>query len=308
MSKDINSQFDYSIYNLIRFLWGRRAWIIAISLSLTLLAALWSLSVANTYKSETVLSPTEEAVGAGLNNIAGQLGGLASLAGLSVGGETTDQVTVALEIIKSRQFIAGFVKKLNIKAELFAVESWDRESDTLSFNPDIYDPASKSWTREPLNGRPSEPTDLEVHERFLELLEVERDAKTGMVKVAVEFYSPALSKFWLESLVAQVNREMRLRELETTRENIEYLEEQITKINDVEMRTVFFQLIQEQTKNLMLAEVRTDFVFSTIDPAFVPELKYAPKRALICLLVAFLSGFLVVVWFTLLYLLSPREA
>ena len=307
MSSSAQQQLDYSIYNLFKYLWQKKVWLIAIPFVISVITAFWTLSIANTYRSETVLSPTEEAVGGGIGNAAGQLGGLASLAGISVGGESTDQVTVALEIMRSRQFLADFVRNLNIKPQLFAATEWDRDTNTLVLNENMYDKATNTWLRVPEHGRPAEPTDLEVHEKFLQMLEIDKDGRSGLVTIALEFYSPVLAKEWLHALVAQVNREMRIRELESTKQNIEYLENQLQKIRDIEMRSVFFQLIQEQTKMLMLAEVRTDFVFSTIDPAFVPELKNAPRRALICIFAGFLSGFLTLSFFIISFLVVPRS-
>ena len=51
-------------------------------------------------------------------------------------------------------------------------------------------------------------------------------------------------------------------------------------------------MIEEQAKVIMLAEVREEYVFKTIDPAIIPELKFKPKRALVCLLITFLGGVL----------------
>ena len=59
-----------------------------------------------------------------------------------------------------------------------------------------------------------------------------------------------------------------------------------------EMQKIFFQLIEEQTKTIMLAEVREEYVFKTVDPAVVPEEKSKPKRALICILSVLLGGML----------------
>ena len=42
----------------------------------------------------------------------------------------------------------------------------------------------------------------------------------------------------------------------------------------------------------MLAQVRPEYVFKTIDPAVVPEEKSEPKRALICVLGTLLGGML----------------
>jgi uncharacterized protein involved in exopolysaccharide biosynthesis len=54
-------------------------------------------------------------------------------------------------------------------------------------------------------------------------------------------------------------------------------------------------LIQSQTETVMLAEVRQEYVFKTIDPAVAPEEKSKPSRALICVLGTLLGGMLGVV-------------
>ena len=58
------------------------------------------------------------------------------------------------------------------------------------------------------------------------------------------------------------------------------------------METVFYQLIEEQTKNMMLTMVKKEYVFKTIDPAQVPDTKARPKRALIVVLGTMLGGVL----------------
>lgn len=58
------------------------------------------------------------------------------------------------------------------------------------------------------------------------------------------------------------------------------------------MQTVFYQLIEEQTKTIMLAEVSKEYVLKTIDPANAPEEKAKPKRALIVVLGTMLGGIL----------------
>ncbi len=58
------------------------------------------------------------------------------------------------------------------------------------------------------------------------------------------------------------------------------------------MQTVFYKLIEEQTKTQMLAEVNQEYVFKTLDPAVVPEEKAKPKRALMVVLGGILGGML----------------
>ena len=59
-----------------------------------------------------------------------------------------------------------------------------------------------------------------------------------------------------------------------------------------DMQTIFYQLIEEQTKTIMLAEVSSEYVLKTIDPANSPDEKAKPKRALIVVLGTMLGGIL----------------
>lgn len=301
------NSYDYSLFSLIQFLWDKKLLLTAIPLAISVLVALWTLTLTNTYLSEATLSPTDEVQGAGLGNMSGQLGGLASLAGFSVGAESTNQVTVALEILKSRKFIADFVNHNQLKPLIMAVESWDKSSNKLVFDPDIYDVETKTWTREVTDGRSPEPTDQEIYAVFTEKMTAERDNSTGLIKVTIEHYSPHIARQWVSLMVAMINQEMRQREIGTATENIHYLKSKVAEIDDIEMTNVFYQLIQEQTKSLMLAEVRSDYAFTVIDPPVAPELKFAPKRSLIVVFVGFLTGFLVLGGLTVWFLIVPKS-
>ncbi|MBE1300020.1 MAG: LPS O-antigen length regulator [Alteromonadaceae bacterium] len=298
---------DYSLLTLFRYLWRHKIQVFSIPLVSTLIAVIWSLSISNTYLSDAILSPTEEAQGGGLQNIAGQLGGLASLAGISVGDESSDNVTVAIAIMQSRKFSKMFTEKYKLAVPLLAVTDWDQETGELTVDEDIYDVESNVWVRTPKHGRPVEPTALELYELYRELISIERDSSTGLVHVSLEYYSPVLAQKWLEAMIMEINNEMREREISFARNNIEYLTKQLVNIDSIEMKNVFYQLIEEQTQKLMLAEVRTEFVFSIIDPPVVPELKHAPRRSLICILVLFITGFITTSFYIVRFLLATQQ-
>jgi LPS O-antigen subunit length determinant protein (WzzB/FepE family) len=85
---------------------------------------------------------------------------------------------------------------------------------------------------------------------------------------------------------------MQQRQIDKVTRNINYLQEQIEKTAIAEMQEVFYTIIEEQTKNKMLAEASPDYVFVAVGPSMVPELKSQPKRALICILGTLLGGML----------------
>ena len=85
---------------------------------------------------------------------------------------------------------------------------------------------------------------------------------------------------------------MRSQDQKEAQASINYLNKQLENIEVSNMETVFYQLIEEQTKSMMLTQVKAEYVLKTIDPAQVPEQKSGPKRALIVVLVTMLGGIL----------------
>ena len=141
-------------------------------------------------------------------------------------------------------------------------------------------------------GKSVEPTDWELVKAFRELASISLDAKSGLVTVAVEYYSPESAKQWVDWLVADLNEAMKLRDQADATRNITYLKAQLEKTPVADMQKVFYQLIEDQTKTLMLTEVNQEYVFKTLDPAVVAEEKAKPKRALIAVLGTLLGGML----------------
>ena len=297
---------DLSLLALFQFLWEQKFWLVSIPFTVTVIAAAWTLTIPDTYRSDTLLAPTEEAQGAGLKNMVGQFGGLASIAGINLDSDNADNVTVAIAILKSRLFAKNVIAKYDLAVPLVAATGWDRESNTLIIDEQQYDPLTNEWVRknEPL--RPSVPSDQELYERYVEILQIERDQVNGLITVSVEFFSPVLSKNWLEAMIFEINEEMRNREMLSSQQNIEYLQSKVEELDNIEMVKIFYQLIEQETKDLMLAEVTKDYVFRTLDPPVVAIKKYAPSRSLICLVVAFLSGFLILLGYIAAFLLFPH--
>ena len=125
---------------------------------------------------------------------------------------------------------------------------------------------------------------------------VSQDKTSGLINISVEYYSPQIAKQWVDLFIITINDYMRARKLEQVNRNIEYLTAQIDKTAIADMREVFYQLVEEQTKSKMLAEASPEYAFVTVSRAMVPEQKSQPKRALVCILGALLGGMLSVLW------------
>ncbi len=224
--------------------------------------------------------------------MAAQFGGLASLAGVNLSGGGRDKTAIAVEIGKSRQFLTHFIRQHQLEVPLMAVAKADKATGELVIDEAVYDVTSNKWMREVPPGKSIEPTDWELVTVFREIASISQDAKSGLVTVAVEYYSPEYAKQWVDWLVADLNEAMKSRDQADATRNISYLKAQLEKTPVADMQKVFYQLIEDQTKTLMLTEANQEYVFKTLDPAVVAEEKAKPKRALIAVLGTLLGGML----------------
>jgi len=287
------SQYDDEIdlRELFGVLWAGKVKIIAITAMFAVASVIYALSVPNQYKATALLAPAQSD-GGGLSGALGQLGGLASLAGVSLGGGESGEAQIAQEIMKSWSYIEGFIADNNIAVEVYAAEGWNKGSNTLEINNDAYDVESNKWLVEDESGAIKPPNSWQLFQAFSGMLSVSEDKKSGLVSVSVEYYSPQIAKQWVDMYVESINRFMQQRQIDKVTRNINYLQEQIEKTAIAEMQEVFYTIIEEQTKNKMLAEASPDYVFVAVGPSMVPELKSQPKRALICILGTLLGGML----------------
>jgi LPS O-antigen subunit length determinant protein (WzzB/FepE family) len=286
-----NYDDEIDLRELFGVLWAGKIKIIAITAVFAIASVIYALSVPNQYKATALLAPAQSS-GGGLSGALGQLGGLASLAGVSLGGGESGEAQIAQEIMKSWSYIEGFIADNNIAAEVYAAEGWNKGSNTLEINSDAYDVGMNKWLLEDESGTIKPPSSWQLFQAFSGMLSVSEDKKSGLVSVSIEYFSPQIAKQWVDMYVESINRFMQQRQIDKVTRNINYLQEQIEKTAIAEMQEVFYTIIEEQTKNKMLAEASPDYVFVAVGPSMVPEQKSQPKRALICILGTLLGGML----------------
>ena len=306
--QDYDDEID--LRELFSVLWEGKIQIIAVVLVSALISVSIAVYLPNKYTAEAVLAPRSSGGGGGLAQLASQYGGLASLAGINIGGlGEGDSAAVAKEMLKTRDFFGAYLYEA-VLVDLMAAKSWNLATDTLAIDDTIFDVQSRKWIRDADPGRQVEPSIQEAHEAFVEShLSVSEDKQTGLVKVSITHLSPSVAKDWVNLLIKGINEAVRARDVREAENSIEFLNEQRLKTNLVSLTEVFSELIEEQTKTVMLANASDEYVFQVIEPPVAPELKSEPSRALICVLGTMLGGMLGVVLVLIRhYALKPQEA
>ncbi|MEM9402999.1 MAG: Wzz/FepE/Etk N-terminal domain-containing protein [Pseudomonadota bacterium] len=269
---------------VIRILWSKKWWVSGITAAFAVLAATFSLTLPDIYRSEALLSPNNKEATGGLSSLIAQYGGLASMAGINLGQESTDDIAVGLQILQSRVFLTAFIDRHNLLVPIMAAKDWDSKTGRLVIDDAIYDSDNETWVRKE-SGKPAKPSLLEAYERLTDdFLIVAENKRTSFISVAVDYYSPDIAQQWVSLLVQDLNQAVMEQDVREAEQAIEFLERQIAATSIASLQEVFFALIEEQTKTVMLAEISDEYLLVTLDPAIIPEEKRGPSRSLIVLL------------------------
>ena len=284
---------EIDLRELFSAIWQGKWIIIAITTLFAVASVFYAINQPNIYKSEALLAPAEQDKAGGLGALAGQFGGLASLAGVNLGsGGGVDKTQMALEVLKSRQFTSDFIQKHNILPDLMAAKTWNRETNTVIYDEELYIAEQNKWIRKVELPFKPEPSMQEAYKEFSKIISANKDKETGMVKIAIEHVSPHIAQQWVDWLIKDINATMKQRDVLEANKSTSFLTQQLEQTKIADIRAVLYKLVEEQTKTIMFANVRDEYVFKTIDPALVPEEKSGPKRALLCILGVLLGGML----------------
>ncbi len=250
-------------------LWRGKWLVIASTFLFAVGSVVLALSLTEWYRAEVLLAPADARTAP---SIGGQLGGLAALAGVSVGGGESGE---AIAILKSRNFARDFIEEFDLIPIFFSHE-WDSER--------------QQW----LHPDPGEwPDHRDAVKYFHDLvLSVSEARDTGMVTLAVEWTDPELTAKWAMELAARVNKITRERALAEAEANVAYLRAELAQTNVVSLQESVGRLLESEMQKLMLARGSEEFAFRIIDAADVPKKRSRPRRTIIAIVGTMLGGLL----------------
>ena len=281
---------EIDLRQLFATLWAGKWLVIAFTILFAAGGVAFALMKPNIYQASVLLAPANEE--GGVKGLSDQLGGLASLAGINLGGGGSNQTVIAKEVLQSRAFLGNFIRRHKLAVPLKAVDGWNIEKQQWQYNREVYNPETEEWLRDD-NGESLAPTDWDLVKAFRgSHLSVSENKDTGMLTISIKNLSPIAAKEWASLLVADINEHMRKEDVGTSEARITYLEGKLEETSIAGMQQVFYQLIESETRTVMLANAQPEYVFKTVDPAVAPQERSEPKRALIVVLAVLLGGML----------------
>jgi LPS O-antigen subunit length determinant protein (WzzB/FepE family) len=236
-------------------LWGAfydfRRLILATTLAFGFIGLIYSFTLTPTYQASALVVQADQKSSS--SQFGSSLSGLAALAGVQV--DSPDPVRTQIEIFKSRQFIEKFIAEEDLLPLLFS-DDWDSQK--------------KSWMVNP------PPSIQEGYSRYYKSMSVR--PKGDLYLILFEMSDPLIASDLTNKSIRRLNDYSRNKTILETEKSIGFLEEQINETNIANAQKFLFSLIEEQTKNKMLASVREEYVFEVIDPAIRPGGMHSPNR------------------------------
>jgi uncharacterized protein involved in exopolysaccharide biosynthesis len=239
-------------------------------------AVVISLLMPNVYRSEATIAPTTQEKAGGILSTLGGLGGfgamIASEAGIGATG-SLDQFDV---VLKSRDLTNSIIRQYELMPFLFE-DDWDAEN--------------KKWKK---NEKEKQPKFEDAYKAIHKLLTVKPEKKQNVMRISFESKDPEMARTILNYYIVGLSEFLRQQTLEDAAAQQLHLTQQLTKTIDPLLKNRLYELIAKQIEKETLAKIQRHYSFTVIDPSFVPERKFKPKRALICMISAVAAFFIAI--------------
>tara|TARA_B100000963_G_scaffold351912_1_gene364269 strand:+ start:206 stop:928 length:723 start_codon:yes stop_codon:yes gene_type:complete len=212
------------------------------------------MNLPDEYESEIVVIPTETSSTSNLSS----LGGLASFAGVSM-SKGPNQTQIALAVLNSRSFLVNFIYKYKLQNDLLA-GLWNQETN--------------EWVEF--------ISEEDIANSLRDILSFK--SSQDIYYMSINWIDPSLASSWANLLIRELNSHMQALAIKEYEENIRFLKDQLAENSVKEIESVLFKQVEEQTKNIMMANVKKEYVFKVLDPAITPIKPSSPKRLQITIL------------------------
>lgn len=251
---------NLNLLDVIYLLWRARITVALIVVIFVLAAVTYVSVVPETYTSRIVLVPVDR--GADPAGTLSRLGGLASIAGLAIPGQSSVQEPMA--VLGSRDLLREFIETNGLLPVLFS-EKWDS--------------AAAKWK----DSGSKEPPDIRDAVSLFDrkVRTVVDDKKTGLVTLSIRWKDSTLVRDWAEGLVRLANSRIREGSLRQAEENVKYLSSVIATSSIPAVQQAIGRILESELQKELLARGNEEFAFRVVDPPEVPKRPVGPRKMLL---------------------------
>ena len=291
---------EIDLRELFGTIWKNKFKIAFFTFVVTSLTIAYTLSIPNSYKSETLLVPQTQA-----KPSLGGLGALAGLAGVDLGGGGNIDATTSLQtILNDYSFEQYMIKKYNL-IEKFKIK---KENLVFALNYDkIYNYLHNDKEEEQ---KTLDEQIFDIYKTILDTISISSDKKSGIIKLSATLEDRFLAKELVDIYLRELTSKLRELEMRDVQKQIDYYKKELDSSMDLSIKEQLSSLISGlvQKKVLSLAnEYYNVRVLTNSQIAYIKD-KTKPKRGLI-VIVSFVTSIILAIFmvFFLEFISNSKE-
>ncbi len=286
--------YDINVDELVQTLRARRRLLFAVVLGTILLVIVYLHIAVYTYTATLMVSPVLSSSSDSSSSELGSLKGLASLAGINVGGNMGTQAFM-----------------------LYQEGLYSRDvADELAKNPDImhtvyrgqWDAANKQWVEPPgavralaavvkgilgIPDHPWQPPDGALLQDYIaDNVSVDADPQKPVVTISYSSQDPQFAVKFLRELDRAVDNKLRTNALVRANQYSSYLSDQLNKVTNTTVREALMTTLTDQEKIKMMASVTAPYAAQPFGLPSASRRPTNPKPILALAVGVFVGGLL----------------
>lgn len=237
------------------------------------------------YKSDALLIPVNaDSHGSMLAN--SNINFLSNISGLSLNDKSYNSPSVIIATIKSREFVERIIDNELMMASLLAFSSYDSKNKAIIYDKKLFDSKEKKFF---LKDGSTRPNLIDVHNAFLNSLNIYYDNKTNIIRISISHISPEFAKHLLEIVIQEIDQIYRKTSIEDSERALKFLENESinTSYNDIKSSINILQTTH--IENIMLAKSKKEFIVKVVDKPFLPIYPSKMNKYLFILVIFFIG-------------------
>ena len=218
------------------------------------------------YTAKLTLVPTQAQSQSGL----GQLGGLASLAGINISAmQSVSPFSLYPDVLKSRAVADDFARHYpDVMHRLFKGQ-WD-EHDRKWMPPSGIFHKVMTTAEMIIGAHVTQwvpPSSAQLQELISARVQTQQDLKKPVLTISYADPDPAFARYFLQRLNESTDRVLRRMTLDRSSQYARYLENKLATVQLSELRQVLVNSLSEQETIIMMGSSNTSFAAQTLGPA-----------------------------------------
>lgn len=193
------------ILDVFKTLWGRRSFIVCMTMLATLVAVVVSFLIPPTYKAQAVILPIGGQKGGGLTAMVSQMGFGSLLGGLGGGSGSSTQI---MAVLKSRTLAERLIENYDLSPHLF---------------PRKWDMANKRWKK----GKP--PLMEESVEKFYKKVKFIEDKKNQTITISAILRDPEAAARAVNGALRELEEDINANTFTVAKRNRIFISEQLER-------------------------------------------------------------------------------